>query len=234
MCRILMVGDEGANLDALQQLIEQHPAAGTLQVERCEATGVARRVASQPRVDILVVPVHVGGEHEGGIRLVESLERETLEPLVVYTTTREGYTSAVYRTNHQYLPLSPFSPKEVHAALDKVLGMLGRAASAPVMLRSGGSTHVIDPHAVEYVQSCGRKVLVAFADGHELQAYAALSDLEQQLPGGFVRCHKSYLANMEYVRASCRECLTMASGRTVPVSQRQYRIVRDALTSYRA
>ena len=74
-------------------------------------------------------------------------------------------------------------------------------------------------------------MLVSYVDGRELLAYAALSDLEQQLPGSFVRCHKSYLANMEHVRTSCRETLTMTTGATVPVSQRQYRAVRDALAA---
>ena len=108
--------------------------------------------------------------------------------------------------------------------------MIGRVA-APVMLRSGGSTHVINPHEVQFVQSQGRKVLVSYVDGREFYAYAALSDLEKQLPGSFVRCHKSYLANMEHVIRGCHEALTMTTGAQVPVSQRQYRAVRDALAA---
>ena len=170
------------------------------------------------------------GVHEGGIDLVRKLDADHTLPLVIYTCTREAYTSAVYSTRHQYLLLTPFSPVEVRAALDKVLGMIGRVA-APVMLRSGGSTHVINPHEVQFVQSQGRKVLVSYVDGRELYAYAALSDLEKQLPGSFVRCHKSYLANMEHVIRGCREALTMTTGAQVPVSQRQYRAVRDALAA---
>lgn len=232
MCRILAIeGDGGAaEFERLRTLVAGHPAYATLQLESCNAADVPRRMTQAPHVDILLVPVNAGGVHEGGIHLVQQLARDHVQPLVIYTATRETYTSAVYRTKHQYLLLTPFSPAEVRAALDKTLGLLGRAA-APIMLRSGGSTHVIDPHEVQFVQSQGRKVLVSYIDGRELLAYAALSDLEQQLPGSFVRCHKSYLANMEHVRTSCREALTMTTGATVPVSQRQYRAVRDALAA---
>lgn len=228
MCRILAIEDDEANIDRLQTLIAGHPAWATLQFECCGAQVAEERVSRAPHVDILVVPINAGGVHEGGIDLVRKLDADHTLPLVIYTCTREAYTSAVYSTRHQYLLLTPFSPVEVRAALDKVLGMIGRVA-APVMLRSGGSTHVINPHEVQFVQSQGRKVLVSYVDGRELYAYAALSDLEKQLPGSFVRCHKSYLANMEHVIRGCREALTMTTGAQVPVSQRQYRAVRDAL-----
>lgn len=234
MCRILVVEEAASACDQLCGMIAHHPAAATLDVERCAFKNVAQRVGEAPRVDILFVGVNAGGAAEGGIALVQELEQCNMVPLVVYLATRETYTSAVYHTRHQYLLLEPLSQREVRAALDKVFGMLGKVATAPVMLRSGGSTHVIDPHQVQFVQSQGRKVLVSFADGRELVAYAALSELEQQLPGGFVRCHKSYLANIEHVRTSCHNSLTMASGAEIPVSQRQYRAVRDALASYTA
>ncbi len=234
MCRILVVDEAVPACDQLCGMIAHHPAAATVAIERCALDDVVQRVGESPRVDILFVDVNAGGAAGGGIALVHELERRNMMPLVVYLATRETYTSAVYSTRHQYLLLEPLSQREVRAALDKVFGMLGTAATAPVMLRSGGSTHVIDPHEVQFVQSQGRKVLVSFADGRELLAYAALSELEQQLPGAFVRCHKSYLANMEHVRTSCHNALTMASGACVPVSQRQYRAVRDALASYTA
>ena len=80
----------------------------------------------------------------------------------------------------------------------------------------------------------GRKVLVRLSDKRLLESYAALSELEQQLPGSFVRCHKSYLANMEHVVQASADGLVMDSDEAVPVSQRQYRSVRDALMSFSA
>lgn len=77
-------------------------------------------------------------------------------------------------------------------------------------------------------------MLVRLSDKRLLESYAALSELEQQLPGSFVRCHKSYLANMEHVVQASADGLVMDSDEAVPVSQRQYRSVRDALMSFSA
>ena len=98
----------------------------------------------------------------------------------------------------------------------------------------GSIDNIVDPADVVYVKSIGRKVLVRLSDARVLESYAALVELEQQLPGSFVRCHKSYLANMEYVVQASADGLVMDCNEAVPISQRQYRTVRDALRSFSA
>lgn len=203
MCRILLVEDAVPEPEALRVLIEQHPCAGAIQLESCAFSQVRERVSQGPRVDALFAPVDAPGafpacasDERAGIALVRELQDRGILPLTVYCTTRAAYTSAVYGTDHQYLLLAPYSPSEARNALDKVFGLLGHRAASPLALRSAGTVHIVDPADVVYVKSIGRKVLVRFSDTRVLESYAALAELEQQLPGSFVRCHKSYLANM--------------------------------------
>ena len=241
MCRILLVEDAVPEAQALRALIEQHPCAGAIQLESCTFSQVRKRISQGPRVDALFAPVDAPGDRptcgldeRAGIALVRELQDRGDLPLTVYCTTRAAYTSTVYGTDHQYLLLAPYSPTEARNALDKLFGLLGHRAASPLALRSNGTVHIVDPVDVVYVKSMGRKVLVKLSDGRLLESYAALSELEQQLPGSFVRCHKSYLANMEHVVQASADGLVMDCNEAVPVSQRQYRSVRDALMSFSA
>ncbi len=241
MCRILLVEDAVPEAAALRTLIEQHPCAGAIQLESCTFSQVSKRISQGPRIDALFVPVDAPGafptcdpDERAGIALVRGLQDRGILPLTVYCTTRAAYTSAVYGTDHQYLLLAPYSPTEARNALDKLFGLLGHRTANPLALRSNGTVHIVDPVDVVYVKSMGRKVLVRLSDKRLLESYAALSELEQQLPGSFVRCHKSYLANMEHVVQASSDGLVMDSDEAVPVSQRQYRSVRDALMSFSA
>lgn len=168
----------------------------------------------------------------GGIDVVRELQACGSSPLVVYTTTRKGYTSQVYATQHEYLLLKPFSAAEVGDALAKVLAKLGSHVTTPLALRANGSIHVIDPADIEFVKSVGRRVEVHLTDSSSIIAYASLQDIESKLPGSFLRTHKSYLANMACVEEETESELTMLSGKTVAVSQRQHRCVRDALMAF--
>lgn len=239
MCRILLVEDAVPEPEALRVLIEQHPCAGAIQLESCAFSQVSERISQSPRIDALFAPVDAPGafpacasDERAGIALVRELQDRDILPLTVYCTTRAAYTSAVYGTDHQYLLLAPYSPTEARNALDKVFGLLGHRTASPLALRSAGTVHIVDPADVVYVKSIGRKVLVRLSDARVLESYAALAELEQQLPGSFVRCHKSYLANMEHVVQASADGLVMDCDEAVPISQRQYRTVRDALRSF--
>ena len=99
------------------------------------------------------------------------------------------------------------------------------AANGRCVLISGGDRG-IGAAAARAFYAAGYRVAVLYHSNAK-----AAAELEKQLPGSFVRCHKSYLANMEHVIRGCREALTMTTGAQVPVSQRQYRAVRDALAA---
>ena len=239
----------------LCELISRHPASSSLQIERCDAARAAKRALEAPRVDVLFIdvagPAAAGNgatapspaaaadtapsptpTPTGGIDVVRELQACGSSPLVVYTTTRKGYTSQVYATQHEYLLLKPFSAAEVGDALAKVLAKLGSHVTTPLALRANGSIHVIDPADIEFVKSVGRRVEVHLTDGSSIIAYASLQDIESKLPGSFLRTHKSYLANMACVEEETESELTMLSGKTVAVSQRQHRCVRDALMAF--
>lgn len=55
---------------------------------------------------------------------------------------------------------------------------------------------------------------------HIHSAYVKLSDLEKQLPENFIRCHQSYIVNLEYIESSNRKYLTLKNGENIPVSRR--------------
>ena len=94
-----------------------------------------------------------------------------------------------------------------------------------------GSSRKIGSDSILFIVSERNYLEIHTVDGDSVTVPGKLDEAEQQLKSGFVRCHKSYLANMEHVIRGCREALTMTTGAQVPVSQRQYRAVRDALAA---
>lgn len=170
-----------------------------------------------------------------GIKIVATFEADHANvpddalPQVVYLSSRETYTSMIYQTRHCYLLLDPLSPDEIRDALRKALASKITRPSVPLALKSAGTVHVLFPKDIVIVKSVGRKVLVFCVGGQQHEAYAALSDIEDRLPETFVRCHKSYLVNMELASSMGNGVLTMRDGQTAPVSQRRLKAVREAM-----
>ena len=59
-----------------------------------------------------------------------------------------------------------------------------------------------------------------------------ISGLEKRLGDGFVRCHRSYLAALKYVRKITRTDVVMDTGARLPLSRRRYDAVNQAFIHY--
>lgn len=235
MCRVLVASDDDKRAGRLERALFAHPDAALFQVEACALSDAASRLTAADAVDVLFIDVSSATDPYAGIKVASALESdrsntsEKALPQVVYLSSRETYTSMIYQTRHCYLLLDPFSSTEVRDALNKALASRAPRTQTPLALKCMGTVHVVFPKDIVFVKSIGRKVQVSCVDGQELEAYAALADVEQRLPKTFVRCHKSYLANIELVSSAGNGVLTMRDGQVVPVSQRRLRSVREAM-----
>lgn len=75
-------------------------------------------------------------------------------------------------------------------------------------------------------------LLVRLENGEEHRIYAKLDDVERELDGhGFLRCHQSYIVNMEQVRVVEKDFI-LTSGARVPIRQREAKAIREAYFEY--
>lgn len=82
---------------------------------------------------------------------------------------------------------------------------------------------------IYYLESRRRKVAAHMVEG-TVEFYARLDELEQMLsPSGFLRCHQSYLVNLQYIRQLDSTGLTLSRGISLPVSRPYLKNLRSAL-----
>ena len=146
---------------------------------------------------------------------------------VVYVSGFDDYHTRVYETPHASFVKKPVRQEDVSLALEQALERL-RATAAPLVLRHDRTTDIVRPEDILYVESDRRSVIVHTRTA-TLRAYGKLSGVLDQLPGNFVRCHQSYLVNLDEVARLGADAVALSSGETIPVSRRWRPSVREAL-----
>ncbi|WP_428152445.1 LytTR family transcriptional regulator DNA-binding domain-containing protein [Brevundimonas sp.] len=112
---------------------------------------------------------------------------------------------------------------------------LTRAAARPNCLTVASARGVLRVPLAEIVAVVGADdyVELRLADGRRLLHAARLDRLETELPGGFLRVHRSVIANLAHVqgyeRDGGRGRLLMGEGAPLPISRNRLPAVRDAL-----
>lgn len=101
-----------------------------------------------------------------------------------------------------------------------------------LLLKKGCRGRRIAYREIEYIESRRNVLLVFLENGEEYRVYAKLDDVEKELKGhGFLRCHQSFIVNMNRVRVAEDDFLMM-SGAHIPIRQRGSRAIRDAYFGY--
>lgn len=255
MIRVLAVDDERPALEDLGRLLGDSPLVGD--VVLADGGADALRILADERFDVVFLDVRMPGID--GLELANLLTQFAEPPALVFVSAYEDGAVGVFE--HDLRPLDylmkPVSRSRVEQALERVLSADeagprtgGRAgANAPVTPTSpagmtdeiipvehqrGGATRLLDRSTVLYVQAEGDYVRI-HADSGRYLVRAALSDIEQRWgPFGFVRVHRSYVANLRRASEIRPELggavkIVMADGSTVPVARRQIADLRRRL-----
>lgn len=119
--------------------------------------------------------------------------------------------------------------EELCACMDKLLKE--RLEKHYIILKRSGRIPV--PYAeIVFVESSNSKCILHQADGTVYTVYKQLGEIELELQDRrFLRCHQSYLVNMDYVQRVER-WFELVTGDIVSIRQREIKLIKQNYYSY--
>lgn len=226
MYRVAIIEDEAEQAARLAALVSASSFAEDLALVDASEAG-----PDLTDVDILLVDIDLGAGTQSGIDWVRALADRGSSAQVVYVSGYPGYASKVYSTQHAGFLLKPLTQDLLDEVLGRVIRQIEGSQSRPVAVTSKDGVVSVVPRDVIYAETKGRRLLLHMRS-QVLETYASIAELEKLLPDGFVRCHKSYLVNMEWIERVGRSEIELRGGERVPVSQRRRTATRERFVEY--
>lgn len=232
MYRVVIVEDEPEQARILQSMIEKFPRIGELDIEQVSGVPALESLLSRnASIDILMMDIELGSEDANGIDAVKRYFPAGCGTQVIYVTGYIEHCTSVYRTEHVYFLTKPVAQDDLDDALSRALAKLDASAVRPLSVRFGGRMMLVQPHRIDYIESDRRKARIHMG-AQEVEIYAALSDLAEELPASFFQCHKSFLVNMDRIVELRKDGVLLSSGQVVPVSQKKRKLMREAFFAH--
>ena len=84
------------------------------------------------------------------------------------------------------------------------------------------------------VLDCNHNQVCTLSDGSMLEASATLSELMEELKNFsvFVRPHRAYIVNMDFIRRLTARELLLTDGKRIPISQSRYGEIKNSYFTY--
>lgn len=179
--------------------------------------------------DLIIMDICLGGINglEASSRIREF---DSLVPIAFLTSSRdfaiEGY--AVSAVAYMVKPVE-------EELFFKLLSRLTRTEKPKsLMLKMRGRKKSFEYRELVYLESQGHRVILHLANGTEETAYYKLDEIEEMLDDErFVRTHKSYMVNMDFV-AAVEDDFQLIDGTFVPIRRRGRKAVIQCYSQYTA
>ncbi len=245
--RVLIAEDEP--LAARRLMMELGRRGDVDVVGTCYDGNSARKAILECRPDVVLLDIKMPGQ--SGFEVIDNLETDH-PPLVIFTTAFERFAVSAFRSNAVDYLLKPIDRDELDQSLDRARLRLREhdAESRALELNSvvsqmrADADEVAGYETVFWVKTAKQNIRVNIHDIEVLEAvrdYVSLHTinrsylmrstmlcLEERLnPDQFVRVHRSFIINLDYVHAAKTKpggvkVIAMRSGREVRVG-RTYR-----------
>ena len=181
----------------------------------------------ETKIDLVLMDIEFEAE-KNGLTAAEELCRVRPQIQIIYVTGyNDRYAQHVLlsRVNLVGYLTKPLDSGLLTSYLDKLYRTSSNKSFFTFSVR--GQQVSVLTEAVLYLESRNHTVVI-HTDEAEYTVYEKLSSLSEQLPPVFVRCHKSYLVNMNRIQRLSGSEIRLSETHKVPISKRYQTQAREA------
>lgn len=178
--------------------------------------------------DAVFLDIYMGGMN--GLETAQRLRKTDCDfSLVFITTSRDHALDAFPLATNDYV-VKPFKRGEIDRAFVRC---------RDVFLKNGRFIEVVSNrmkqkiplNKIQFMEVYGKEIFIHTSAG-TIKASLPLDELEKMVTGTFLRCHRSYIVNLNHVEAIGQDDFRMRDGSLVPLRQRGRGELRDAYADF--
>lgn len=160
-------------------------------------------------------------------------ERKERAEILFLTVSREYAVDAFSVKASGYL-IKPVRKAEFDEAVLDCIRRLSPESHPALVLKAKDGIHRVPVHELMCIESFNHNQVCTLSNGSTLETSATLAELMEELEAypAFVRPHRAYIVNMEFIRRLVAYELVLTNGKRIPVPQSGYGRLKNAYLAY--
>lgn len=235
MLKLAFCDDEPEILEELDSLSEQYCADRGFRMEHQAFHSPLELLAAIEKgtyFDVVFLDVLMPGEN--GISTARELRQTDQNIKIIFLTTSSEYAVDSYSVGAYFYQMKSLQKETYFGLLDSVRAVCEKEQKKSLVVRTRNGITQISFDELQYCEVRGRNLLYYLENGTVLEGNGRMERLEEQLVeyGNFLRVHRSFLVNMEFVYHISYRCVIMKSGAEIPVPHGKFTEIRDRYLEY--
>lgn len=233
--RIAACDDDLNFLQGLSELLNKYSEEKHCHIEYKVFTNPLELVLQMEKgihYDLILLDVCMPGMN--GIQCAKDIRVYDNFVKIVFLTTSTEYAVDSYSVKaHDYL-LKPIEKEKLFSILRQMERESKMQEQNIFVLRSKMGMVKISISKLEYCEVINRKVVFHLLNDEEFECGLRMNELEEKLKpfGCFLRPHRSFLVNMDYIRTLTTHNIITENGANIPVPREKYPQIKEAYMEY--
>lgn len=190
-----------------------------------------RRIQSKETEEPQILIMDIKFDGEDGISAVKRMQKKYHLMKVIYLTGYIDYARDIFETELIYFLTKPVETEKLQEAIRRAIEHIDRERKAEVVVESNRRIYRLMLSTILYVES-ERRTIHIHAMEEDVSCLIKIGDFQKELSDAFLRCHQSYLVNMEHISRLDKSQIVMDDGKHIPVSRRYAEDIRQQFMNY--
>lgn len=235
MVKIAFCDDDISVLNELRVLLDRYRVERNCVVDYVifnSPLNLLAEIERGVRYDILFLDVLMPGEN--GIDAAAEIRNYDSDVKIIFLTSSSEFAVQSYMVNAYYYQLKPIWEESFFRLMDSVLSQCEKEQEGSLILRCKNGITRIELRQLEYCEVIHRTLMIHLSTGKVLESIGSLDELCKQLESDvkFLRPHRSYLVNLEFVQNISYRAIIMSCLAEIPIPRGKYNEVKNAFLEY--
>ena len=179
--------------DMMEKIFINNDLNATIGFKSTNANEIIEYVDNN-KTDVLMLDINLKSDFSG-IDLAAKVRKKNKNVYIIFTTGHLEYAMVAFKVKTFDYIAKPITPERLE---ETVFRLFDDISNSPKNYISIGNKIFLEENEVQYIKRDGMK-LVFFTNSGEYELYSSFNKIQDSLPNSFVRCHKSYIANLNNI-----------------------------------
>ena len=235
MVKLAFCDDDLSVLNDIRVLLDQYRVERNQEIDYAafhSPLDLLAEIERGARYDILFLDVLMPGET--GIDAAAEIRNYDSNVKIIFLTSSSEYAVQSYTVGAYFYQLKPIWRESFFRLMDSAISACEKEQNDSLILRCKSGITRIELRHLEYCEVIHRTLFFHLNNGKVLESIGSLDDLCHQLQtyGNFLRPHRSYLINLDYVQNISARTITMSCLTEIPLPRGKYQEIKNAYLEY--
>jgi DNA-binding LytR/AlgR family response regulator len=181
-------------------------------------------------IDIIFLDVYLG--QYNGIEVAKKIREFDGMVKLVFTTTSTEYALESFCVFPFNYLIKPINKDILFKVLKHAILLIDKEKQKSIVIKFDNEMHTIFFKDIRYIESFGKKINIYTKKG-TVSFNSKLDQVEAKINDKrFLRCHKSFLVNMDYISGIEDYSFRLLDNSAVPIKQREFSNIKESYYSY--